>query len=356
MTGGSIVPVDGCVVVPRPDRGLLRLAGEDRVRFLNGQTTCDIATLGVGESVYGFFVGLKGRVESDVVVLAGDDALWLDLPVDQVTPIAERLRKYAILDRVEIEPVEWVALGLVGSGIDDVLAAVDLEDGLRKDSLRKDSLRMDLAPLAGLDGPLPSMRVWLERASLERASVEQASLEQASLERFVAAGAVPLDPEAWDVVRVEAGRPRVGVDVGSAHFPQEVVADPATLEAAISYTKGCYLGQEVVARIHYRGGVQRRLAGVRIESSDALETAVPESETDAPEPLWGPKLVGATLRVDGRSVGQLGTVVRSPRLGPIGLAVVHQRAEDGAEVEIVVEDAERPLTGRVVGLPFVRSD
>jgi folate-binding protein YgfZ len=107
---------------------------------------------------------------------------------------------------------------------------------------------------------------------------------------------------AVEVVRVEAGAPRFGAEFGPDHFPQET-----GLEDAVSYTKGCYLGQEVIARIHYRGGVNRRLCGLEFGGA--------------------PPLAGTELGFEGRPAGTIGTALWSPTLGrAVGLALLHRRA------------------------------
>ncbi|MEM6457403.1 MAG: tRNA-modifying protein YgfZ, partial [Acidobacteriota bacterium] len=141
--------------------------------------------------------------------------------------------------------------------------------------------------------------------------------------------------DAYEALRVVAGRPRWGRDYDASHFPQET-----GLEAeAVDYDKGCYLGQEVVARIHFRGGVQRGLRGLRL---DPHARAVP----------------GDALQHDTRSVGTVGTVVVHPDHGRIALAVVHQRAWD-ADGPLTVTAADGLAAhGRasIAPLPFAPAD
>jgi len=137
-------------------------------------------------------------------------------------------------------------------------------------------------------------------------------------------GVKPAGFEALEILRTEAGIPCFGMDFGPENFPQETGA-----EEAVSYTKGCYLGQEVVARIHYRGGVQKGLRGLLL---------------DAPAPAPGTPLLH-----DGREAGKTGTVVESIALGcPAGLAILHRRAaEPGTRLEVqgggTAEVRELPL-------------
>jgi len=136
-------------------------------------------------------------------------------------------------------------------------------------------------------------------------------------------GAVPVDEAAVEVLRVEAGRPRYGVDLDDTVIPQEAGLN----ERAVSFTKGCYLGQETVARLHYRGKPNRHLRGLRMSA---------------------PAAHGDELRVGEKVVGTIGTAVVSPRHGPLALALVRREAEPGRTVEV----GTGGTTAEVVELPF----
>ncbi len=138
-----------------------------------------------------------------------------------------------------------------------------------------------------------------------------------------AAGAISVSEAAAEIVRVEHGRPRYGIDLDENTIPQEAGLN----ERAVSFTKGCYVGQETVARLYYKGKPNRHLRGLRL--SEATET-------------------GAPLALGERSVGSLGSSVLSPRFGPIGLALVRREAEPGATVSV----GEQGAVAVVVELPF----
>jgi folate-binding protein YgfZ len=138
-----------------------------------------------------------------------------------------------------------------------------------------------------------------------------------------ARGAVDVDEAAAEVLRVEAGRPRYGIDLDDTVIPQEAGLN----ERAVSFTKGCYVGQETVARLHYKGKPNRHLRGLRLSA---------------------PAAHGDELRLGERTVGTIGTSVVSPRLGPVALALVRREAEPG--VTIAVGDGGE--TAQVVELPF----
>lgn len=282
---------EGCAFVERPAE-LVEMRGADRARFLNGYTTCDVKPLAAGEGTYGFVTEVKGHVLADLRVLAGEEALWLDLPAGKGEEIAAHLRKYVIVDRVEIAPLpSWKAWTVAGPQAAEVLQAGELPAYGHRE--------------VDLDGH-PARLV--REDDLDGVAVYTLWSEQAVDGVLTARGAVAVPPEDLERLRVEAGRPLFGRDFGPESFPQET-----GLEGAVSYEKGCYLGQEVVARIHYRGGVNRRLRGLRLEAFGG---------------------VGGKVLHDGREAGVLTSVTESPRHGAIGLAILHQRVEPGASVEI----------------------
>lgn len=292
----------GAALVDRWPVGRLRLTGPDRARFLGGLVTCDVKALGPGRGVYGFFTSVKGRVLADVAVLAFADQLLLELPPGTAAEIAAHLGKYKIADRVEIELADDLApLTVAGPKAAEAL-------GIEVPEAPWSSVETEIAGVParlvrqghlGVDG----LTLWVE-------SVRAAALAEALLAR-AGGELVPAGSEALETVRVEAGIPRFGADFDADNFPQETGLG----DEGVSYQKGCYLGQEVVARIHYRGGVNRGLRRLRLTPAGA-----------APPP-------GAALLHDGRPAGRLGSAVRSPSTGEwIGLAVLHQRAADAGTV------------------------
>jgi len=302
----------GCGLADRSAAGRLALAGADRQRFLNGQVTCDVKGLTPGTGAYGFFTSPQGKILADVAVLAGpekDDPLWLELPPDRAEAIAAQLKKYIIVDRVEVRPLDDLRLlTLIGPRAGEALAAAGLSD-LPERPWSSVRLNPRVVRQDGLGAS--AWTLWL--------SAEQ---EAEWRERLLAlAGGVavrPVGPEALEVLRAEAGIPRYGVDYGADNFPQESGLE----ERAVSYTKGCYLGQEVVARIHYRGGVHKGLAGLVFDAADIADTDTPP--------------VGAKLLHEGKEVGTVTTAVESPALGrAIGLAILNLKAaEPGTRLEL----------------------
>jgi folate-binding protein YgfZ len=294
---------EGCGLADRSEAGRLEMLGADRQRFLNAYISCDVKPLAPGDGAYGFLTSAQGRILSDAVVLVHPDRLWLEVGPGQAETVAAHLRKYVIVDRVEIRPLEdMVPLTLIGPKAAEILGAsipaLVPEIDWKHARVMVDGTEVTAQRL-GLQGA-PAFSLWVS-----------ASIAPHLRERLLAReGVRPAGQEALDVLRVEAGLPRFGVDYGPDNFPQET-----GIAEAVSYTKGCYLGQEVVARIHYRGGVQKELRRLVLE---------------------GEVRPGSVLSFEGREAGTATTVVRSPVSGKrIGLGIVHKRAaEPGTRLEV----------------------
>jgi folate-binding protein YgfZ len=306
----------GCGLTDLSEMGRLEILGADRLRFLNAYVTCDVKGLAPGEGAYGFFTSPQGRILSDAVVLAHEDRLWLQVAAGQAETIANHLKKYILADRVEVR------------GLDDMLPLCLL--GPRAAEALGDAEMPPPGDWRHLRSMVHGTEVELQRAGRLGAEAwtlwVSASIAGPLSEQLQEVpGIEPVSSEALEVLRVEAGIPRFGRDFGPENFPQETGA-----EEAVSYTKGCYLGQEVVARIHYRGGVQKTLRGLVFE------------EGSAPRP-------GTPLLFEGREAGTATTVVDSIALGrPAGLAILHRRAaEPGTRLDLpeggTAEVRELPL-------------
>jgi folate-binding protein YgfZ len=291
-------------IVGRADLELVELVGPDRERLLHGLTTGEVRRLEPGATTHGFFTTAQGRILADYRLLARPDALWLLLPSSAADAVAAQLEKYKLASQVEIRRHRELPVHeLRGEGAAEVSRRTN--DGGEIVAFVDPSARAEaLFPLPAAPENQSAFEAWLRKA------------EQESEVRRV-------ESEVLDRVRIEAGELRFGVDFGPENFPQETGR-----EGAVSYTKGCFLGQEVVARIHYRGGVQKRPVGLRFEA-------------DEPPPA------GADLTLDGRPVGRATSVAVSPAFGPIGLGILHQR---GAEPGTRLAHAGGEAT--VVTLPF----
>ncbi|QQR73925.1 MAG: folate-binding protein YgfZ [Holophagales bacterium] len=281
----------GAAIGERDARALLEVTGADRARFLHGYLTCDVQGLAAGRVAYGFFTSREGRVLADAWVGALGDALVVSLPAERASAIEQHLARFILADRVTLRlRADLSSLHAAGPEAGRRLAESGLPApeaaGLETLTRAEASwivLRRDLGSISGFE-------LWLPVEERDRV-----------IAALAAAGARSVATECFEVARVEEGVPRFGVDFDDRSFPQETGLEAA----AVSYTKGCYLGQEVVARIHYRGGVQRELRALRF--LDALPA------------------VGIAILHEGREAGEVTSAVHSPARGAIGLAMLHRR-------------------------------
>ena len=289
-------------LVDRSERGKLALTGSEAKAFLHGQVTNDIEGLDSGRGCYAAFLTHKGKMLGDLRVLDLGDELLLDTERSALQGLFNMIRRYKLGMNVELHKrtLEMGLLSLIGPQADTF--------GLEAEH---DNRRAEIAGVSVV---------------LVRTDVGVDVFMPADAKAVVAAelGVPEVDEAVAEIVRVERGRPRFGVDLDEeAVIPQEAGLN----ERAVSFTKGCYVGQETVARLHYRGKPNRHLRGLRLSA---------------------PVEPGAVLRLGEKEVGRVGSVVVSPVNGPIALALVRREAAPGDTV--VVGDGE--LTGEVVALPF----
>jgi tRNA-modifying protein YgfZ len=314
-----------CGLVDRSERGKLALTGADAVEFLNGQVTNELGDLLPGEGRYAAFLTHKGKMLGDLRILAAGsdpdgspDELLLDTERSTLQALFDTIRHFKVGYRVDLHKrtLESSLLSLVGPEADEVVKTA-LDNG-PPDEHEDPSEREHSHALVTLAGR-PTRLV---RTDLGIDVLFDSPALAAVREALEAAGVAPAGEAAAEIVRVESGRPRYGVDIDESTIPQEAGLN----ERAVSFTKGCYVGQETVARLHYRGKPNRHLRGLRL--SEPVEP-------------------GAELLVD-RPVGRLGSSVVSPRLGPIALALVRREAGPGATVSV----GESGATASIVELPF----
>jgi folate-binding protein YgfZ len=300
---------EGAGLVDRSHRGNLVVSGPDAVAFLQGQLTNDIEAVAAGRGCYAALLDRKGHIQADLRVLRlASDQLWLDLEGEATEAVSRHLSMYRVGQEVEIadDSESRALLSIVGPGSHQVSAAGALapEHAHRELELGDAECRA-IATDVGLD---------LICAAEDAKAVAAALLE---------AGAERVSERAAEIVRVESGRPRFGREMSVATLPQEAGID----DRAVSFTKGCYIGQETVARLHYKGKPNRHLRGLR---------------------LAGPVADGDPVKLGDRELGRVGTAVLSPALGPIALAVIRREAGPGARVTVGPDG----VSAEVVGLPF----
>jgi folate-binding protein YgfZ len=299
----------GCGLVDRSDRGKLALTGPGAKEFLAGQVTNDTEALVPGEGCYAAFLTPKGKMLGDLRILDRGDELLLDSERPALQALFDMIRRFKIGYRVELHKrtVERGLLSLLGpdaarnAGAETLPAVEHANAAVEINGIAAIVARTD----TGVD-------LVCDAADTER-------LTEVLRDR----GAAPVSEEAAEIVRVEHGRPRYGIDLDETVIPQEAGLN----ERAVSFTKGCYVGQETVARLHYKGKPNRHLRGLR---------------------LTAPVEPGAELGLGERSVGRLTSSVLSPAHGPIGLALVRREAEPGAT--LTLGDSEAHAV--VVELPF----
>jgi folate-binding protein YgfZ len=345
---------DGCGLVDRTERGKLALTGSEAVAFLNGQITNDLATLLPGEGAYAAFLTHKGKMLGDLRVLAvskpggpgtqsqseGDDAstplldthdvstLLLDTERVALQALFDMIRRFKVGYDVELHKrtLETALISLVGPSSRKVVAhALDSHASDGREPDMREPLELPEIEHAHLSATIVAREVRL--ASTDQAGVDvlcaMADLDVVR-SALLDAGAEAVSEAAAEIVRVERGRPRYGLDLDETTIPQEAALN----ERAVSFTKGCYVGQETVARLYYKGKPNRHLRGLR---------------------LGQPAQTGQELYLGERVVGHVASSVISPERGPIGLALVRREAEPGVTVTV----GEGESTAEVVTLPFV---
>lgn len=314
-----------CGLLDRSERGKLLVKGAEAAEYLQGQLTNDVEGLGAGEGCYAALLDRKGHMQADMRVLnlsgapfpgynqqrrtgtQGAVAIWIDTEAVALEAVRRHLQTYKIGRDVEIEDATaGVILSLIGPRSAEVAGSPPLPEHA--------SAELTVAGIACLAvGTASGIDLLTDAADGER-------LDEVLRE----AGVAGVAPEAVEILRVEAGTPRFGCEMDTATMP----AEAGIVERAVDFEKGCYIGQETVARLHYRGKPNRRLRGLRLS---------------APAPA------GAGLKLADREVGVVGGSCVSPALGPIALAIVRREAEPGDELAV----GEDGVTARVVDLPFV---
>jgi len=298
-----------CAQVDRSERGKLALTGAEAKEFLHGQVTNDIVGLAPGSGCYAAFLTHKGKMLGDLRVLDAGDELLLDCERVALQELFTMIRRFKLGRAVELHKrtLESGLLALIGPDARRVAGAEDLaeaEHAHRAGSIGGAAVRL-IATDVGVD-------VLCDASDTERVAAA-----------LLAAGALPAGEAAAEIRRVETGRPRYGAELDDTVIPQEAGLNTR----AVSFEKGCYVGQETVARLYFRGKPNRHLRGLR---------------------LSGPASPGMPLRKGEREVGRLGSVVDSPRHGPIALALVRREAGPGDTLAV----GESGARAEVVDLPF----
>ncbi|HYK87722.1 MAG TPA: aminomethyltransferase family protein [Acidobacteriota bacterium] len=303
--------------------GKLSATGRDRVRYFHSMLSNDIRNLRDGTGCHATLLTHQGRLESDLYVYSFPEELWVECPPAGADRLFETLNKYIVGDQVLVEDMsdQLAVLSLQGSHSRELLersVGTSLEDLplLGHKSIETASGRWVVAhrDRTGCDG----YDLWLPSGEASRVWTRWLDFD----------GIPPVGHLALNWLRTEAGIPWFGSDMGTENLPMEF-----GLDSAISTTKGCYRGQEIVTRILHRGHLDRRLGAVSVNS-----TVVPTR--------------GAEVRVQGARAGAVTSAILSPRLGrPLALAILKLDClKPGTAVEVAYGEASHP--GEVVSLPL----
>jgi tRNA-modifying protein YgfZ len=300
-------------VVPLLGTTPLRLTGADRLDFLHGQVSHEVKRLTPGEGRAALMLNVRGHALALLRIFRRDDDLFVAVEGGAGARVEAQLRAHIVFDQVEIH------------NLSDTLSTLSVQGG-GAGAVLQEVFRAELsAPETFSQPPFASAKVLVASAARSRAGGYDLHVltrdAPALLHELREAGAALAGERALEALRIEAGLAGAEFEGGEGVLPQE-----AGLEHAVSYRKGCYLGQEIMARIEARGKVRRRLAGLMLAAPPAPEAR--------------------DLTQEGKVVGRLGGVATHPRLGVIALASVRSELEEGAVLEV----AGAPAT--LTRLPF----
>jgi tRNA-modifying protein YgfZ len=288
-------------LVDRTGRGVLLLTGAEAAEYLQGQVTNDVEALQPGQGCYAALLTHKGKVVADMRILRGPDWLLIDTEQHALPALRRNVEMYSIGRDVQVadQTAERAILSLIGPA---ARGSLDAEPPDAEHAWVEGAHGLYVATDLGVD---------------VICAADSADAVKDAL------GVESVDLEAAECVRIEAGRPRHGVDFDADTIPQEAGLN----ERAVSFTKGCYVGQETVARLHYKGKPNRHLRGLKLSE---------------------PGQTGDIVTFGDREVGRLGSTAVSPIHGPIALAVIRREAAPGAEVTVGTSSRK----ALVVDLPF----
>jgi folate-binding protein YgfZ len=315
---------DGAALWPLADRAVLAARGEDRASFLQGMLSNEVARLAPGEGTHALLLTEQGRVVAELCVFAVADAIWLELPASARTRVREALEHFVVADDVELDDLAVHGLALCGAGAAAVLAAVV---PAHADAIAALGECAHLAFEYGAGVVHVAHTQELGRDGFHVWSADEHSLD-AFATALLAAGASPVSGDALELERIRTGWARQDADYDT----QTLAAEIPSFARAVSYRKGCYLGQEVMERIAARGHVNWllvRLTGAAGSSFSA----------------------GAQVKDDGADVGRVTSVATLPgEERVLALARVRAQVAQAGRRLVVVEDG-RELDVEVATCP-----
>ena len=280
--------VSGCAIYDLGWRAKIELTGKDRVRWLNGMVTNNIRDLAAGRGVYAFVLTPQGRILGDLYVYNRGESLLVDTDQSQAPKLLEIFRRYIIMDKVELNNVseKLTAIGIAGPKSNEVLRRA----GFNVPQLGPLQFT-ELTVETGLARSLQGINLTLVRGENEQRESYEIWLAPENIDQLwaalIKAYATPVGSEVLELYRIAAGVPAYGQDIRDRDLPHETEQ-----MRALSFTKGCYIGQEIVERIRSRGNVHRAFTGFSIEGS-------------LPAP-------GNKLELDGKEVGEITSAASLP--------------------------------------------
>ena len=293
-------------------RAALLVSGSDAAEYLHSQLTNDIEALAPDQGCYAALLDRKGHLVADMRALrlshSHADQIWLDTEPAAFEALRKHLETYKIGREVEVVDAtsDWTITSLIGPASVEAAGCPPVSPEHAQHYYERDGISvLAVATDRGID------------------LITRPDAAETVREGLISGGAEPVTDAAAEVIRVESGRPRFGLDMG----PESMPAEAGIVERAVDFEKGCYIGQEPVARLHYRGKPNRTLRGLRLSAPAALSDLITHGE---------------------REVGMVGTACISPALGPIALAIVRREAADGEQVTVGGDG----VTAELVELPF----
>jgi len=301
----------GVACIDLSARGKIRVTGEDRARLLHAMTTNDVQHMQPGDGVYAFFLNAQGRILADAYIYHLGESFLIDTEPETAGKVLQHLDKYIIADDVTLEDQTaiWKAVGIEGPASAAAVEALGLP--VPAGDYHVAAWENGFTARTAATGPL-GFRVFVPVA--ERAGL---------IEKIAAAGIPEADAEAARTVRLENGKPRYGEDITERYLTQE-----SQQMHAVSFSKGCYLGQEIVERVRSRAQVHRHLMPVRIRFTQ-------------------PPAAGTKLKADGKDAAEITSAAYSPALGEV-VALAYVRTDyQASKTELAVDSTEPPVTAYV---------
>ena len=321
VTGEFRALVSEAGVYDLSSRARISLTGTDRTRWLNGMVTNNIRDLEAGHGVYAFLLNPQGHILGDLYAYNRGEALLVDTDQQQLEKILAVFDKYIIMDDVEVTNItdRQSSFGIAGPKSSELLRAAGFEvPELKPLQFAQTNWQQLGVTLIRGDNPcVESFELWLPPGDVEKA--HQALLK---------AGAKPVGTSALDLLRVASGIPRYGVDIRERDLPQETEQD-----RALNFSKGCYVGQEIVERIRSRGQVRRKFTG--FEVSGHLAAA------------------GSKIQVDSKEIGEITSAASLPLVGGERQVAMGYIRREAAVTGKAVEAGGSAAT--VANLPFAEA-